>query len=195
MKTSKPIIYFILFLGVLCFSGGLAFAKHGHGKMKHKGMDYDYDGIVERDEWRGNEKSFRKHDKNHDGILSGKEVRPGAKQKVVVIDRFIRLDDNSNGYVSRGEWVYAGRSFEALDRNHDGRLSRNEFYDRAWSPGAVFLEFDTNDDGRISLREWRGERDTFYRLDVSRDRYLTESEFYARQTLSLVDLIFREIFR
>lgn len=38
------------------------------------------DGVITRGEWRGNDQSFRQHDKNGDGILSGVELRTGKKK-------------------------------------------------------------------------------------------------------------------
>lgn len=46
--------------------------------MRFRGMDRNRDGVIERSEWRGSETSFEQHDWNHDGRLSGDELRPGA---------------------------------------------------------------------------------------------------------------------
>ncbi|HET8644461.1 MAG TPA: hypothetical protein VFO85_03155 [Vicinamibacteria bacterium] len=45
--------------------------------IRFKGMDRNNDCQISRDEWSGNDTSFRQHDKNSDGVLSGAEVRPG----------------------------------------------------------------------------------------------------------------------
>src|SRR5262245_33692761 len=44
--------------------------------MRFRGLDRDHDGVITRDEWRGNSVSFRVHDWNRDGLLAGREVRP-----------------------------------------------------------------------------------------------------------------------
>jgi len=75
-------------------------------QMRFRAMDTDNDGVITRDEWQGNAQSFREHDLNHDGVLSGEEVRPR-----VVDDRADR---------SRREEMAA--RFERADRNGDGRL-------------------------------------------------------------------------
>ena len=49
--------------------------------MRFFGLDRNHDGRITRDEWRGNDVSFRVHDWNRDGVLSGAEVRPGAKRR------------------------------------------------------------------------------------------------------------------
>jgi hypothetical protein len=46
--------------------------------MRFRAMDRNGDGRVTRQEWRGSVQSFRVHDWNNDGVLSGEEVRPGA---------------------------------------------------------------------------------------------------------------------
>ena len=47
--------------------------------MRFQRMDTSGDGVITRDEWRGNDRSFADHDCNGDGVLSGPEVKPGAQ--------------------------------------------------------------------------------------------------------------------
>jgi len=70
-------------------------------QMRFRGLDRDGDGRIARHEWRGNQVSFRNHDWNRDGILSGAEVTPGARKprrfdrfddRVRVVRREVRLD-------------------------------------------------------------------------------------------------------
>jgi hypothetical protein len=42
---------------------------------RYQGLDRNRDGMVTRSEWRGNDQSFRMHDRNNDGVLSGSEMR------------------------------------------------------------------------------------------------------------------------
>ena len=49
--------------------------------MRFRGLDRNNDGRITRNEWRGNDVSFRVHDWNRDGVLSGIEVRPGATRR------------------------------------------------------------------------------------------------------------------
>jgi hypothetical protein len=70
-------------------------------QMRFRGLDRDGNGRIGRGEWRGNQVSFRNHDWNGDGILSGAEVTPGARKprrfdrfddRVRVVRREVRLD-------------------------------------------------------------------------------------------------------
>lgn len=49
--------------------------RAGNGHKRFKGMDRNKDGVITRDEWRGNDQSFRQHDLNGDNVLSGDELR------------------------------------------------------------------------------------------------------------------------
>ena len=44
-----------------------------------RGLDQNNDGVITRQEWRGNDQSFQRLDRNGDGILSGDELRSGDR--------------------------------------------------------------------------------------------------------------------
>jgi hypothetical protein len=52
----------------------------GRTSMRFRGLDTNHNGVITRREWRGNDTSFRVHDRNGDGILSGYEVRTGVRR-------------------------------------------------------------------------------------------------------------------
>jgi hypothetical protein len=52
--------------------------KEGQGKMR--GLDRNGDGVITRAEWRGNDRSFQRHDHNGDGVISRSDVRAGGKK-------------------------------------------------------------------------------------------------------------------
>ena len=106
-------------------------------------MDRNGDGVITRAEWSGSEQAFRAADWNRDGMLSGDEV-PAARHALEDegyepdpahtgefsdwTDRgFSHLDRNRDGRISRDEWRWTARTFDAHDRNGDGLLSRAEF--------------------------------------------------------------------
>jgi hypothetical protein len=49
--------------------------------MRFRDMDANGDGTIALAEWRGTRQSFRTHDWNRDNILSGDEVRQGARRR------------------------------------------------------------------------------------------------------------------
>lgn len=113
-----------------------------------RAMDADNDGVVTRAEWRGNEQSFREHDTNHDGVLSGDEVwAPAARdrqgpdrwRREERLARFTRADRNRDGRLSFREWTGSETMFDRLDRNGDEFISRAEFMAAAVErpPGAA----------------------------------------------------------
>src|SRR5688572_30951363 len=59
----------------------LASATPAAGQMRYAAMDTNRDGTVTRSEWRGTDRAFRAEDWNGDGVLSGDEVRQGARRQ------------------------------------------------------------------------------------------------------------------
>ena len=108
--------------------------------MRFRGMDRNSDGAISRREWNGSVQSFRVHDWNDDGVLSGDEVRVGATQpqnrdqdydptrRPMFYDwnqrGFTTIDVNRDGRVTRDEWRYDRESFRRADQNGDDVLSR-----------------------------------------------------------------------
>jgi Ca2+-binding EF-hand superfamily protein len=106
-------------------------------------------------------------DTNKDGKISKEEA------KGMVAENFERLDLNKDGFVDREELTKAvtrilamqggpggtagpgGPSipeFDPLDRNADGRLTREELKGTPYAD--KFDEIDTNKDGKIDPKEW-----------------------------------------
>src|SRR5919106_6555404 len=60
-------------------------AQRGQGRgqgaqIRFAAMDTNGDGMIQRSEWRGNDRSFMNQDWNRDGVLSGPEVRRGGRR-------------------------------------------------------------------------------------------------------------------
>ena len=84
-------------------------------------MDADGDGRISRDEWRGSVQSFRVHDWNRDGLISGNELRDAVRQaQAGELEDYDAVDSMNDWSASR---------FTALDRNRDGRIARAEWQD------------------------------------------------------------------
>ena len=159
-------------------------------------MDANRDGIIQRNEWRGSLQSFRVHDWNNDGMLSGDELSVGRWRNDTWEDTdynpetfgrfygwtpqsFSTLDHNRDGRITRNEWHFDNEAFRRVDRNRDNALSREEFLGNAeWDDDRDerFEDLDINNDGRIDRTEWHGSRTAFDWLDANRNGYLSRAE-------------------
>jgi Ca2+-binding EF-hand superfamily protein len=152
-------------------------------------------------EWPGSEATFRQQDWNGDGVLSGDEVRPGARrqtgwnqdwnkdgivdqQDTVIAQRFRNYDNNSDSRVSSAEWTGNPALFRRLDSNRDGFLSMTEYTnnggfnsDNQGGPAFSFANLDRNRDGWLTRNEWNMGAAEFNRLDVNRDNRISNYEF------------------
>jgi Ca2+-binding EF-hand superfamily protein len=159
-------------------------------QMRFRGMDLNNDGQIARDEWRGSAQSFRVHDWNRDGVLSGVEVRPGGRQPAAAAaerdfgntwsdEDFTALDRNRDGRIASTEWYFDAESFRRADRNRDGVLTRAEYLGNAAADDDREDQFDfldANGNGRLERGEWHGSRDAFEWLDRNNDNLLSRAE-------------------
>jgi hypothetical protein len=154
-------------------------------EMRFPTLDRNRDGVISRNEWSGNDNSFRVRDWNRDGRLSGDEVRMGAyppddslearDYRMTPDDRFGYLDANNDGFVGENEWDGSLATFDRFDRNRDGRLTRTEL--GSVRPPAPFASIDSNRDGRIQINEWPWSRRTFIQQDENSDGAITRDEY------------------
>jgi len=170
--------------------------------MRFREMDANRDGRIARSEWRGSTQSFKVHDWNGDGVLSGDEVVAGARRaRRMEEDDYVpgtpnssldwtdadfrSLDRDNDRRISAAEWYYDLDTFRRADRNNDGVLSLAEFFapddDDRNDP---FEYLDVNNNGRIERAEWHGTPGEFSRLDRNRDNVLTRAELVGSTTAS-----------
>jgi Ca2+-binding EF-hand superfamily protein len=157
-------------------------------------MDRNGDGVIDRAEWQGSERSFAVHDWNHDGVLSGDELRldrrgqPSwpdepdeaglARFSDWTTERFDNLDHNRDGRLARDEWHFDPELFRRVDVDRDGSLSRGEFLGlgRDDDRDDRFADLDLNRDGRVSGQEWHADPEVFRALDRDRNGFLSREE-------------------
>lgn len=190
----------ILTLGLVVLVAGAvsANAQGRNATIRFQGMDRNNDGVITRDEWRGSVQSFKVHDWNGDGKLSGNEVRTGAArddrasntdnfdyyEREYVFDDwtdrgFRALDYNRDNRITRDEWHFDREGFRRADHNGDGAISRAEFLaedDEDDDRGDSFPYLDVNRDGRLSRDEWHGSPSRFAILDDNHDGFISRTE-------------------
>jgi Ca2+-binding EF-hand superfamily protein len=92
-------------------------------------MDRNNDGVITRNEWRGNDRAFQARDLNKDGILSGDELRSVSRRRQEDgddRDNRSRDDTDRDGRITRAEWRGTAERFDLLDTNRDGVLTSVE---------------------------------------------------------------------
>ena len=154
-------------------------------------LDADGNGRITAAEWTYDRDDFRRADHNRDGVLTQREflgeVSDEPNRGVTEDDdvssaddaRFLGLDANHDDRVSRSEWRSDRTSFDRLDENRDGYLTRAELA----SPDAAgndFASLDRDGNGVISRGEWLQSAASFQRLDSNRDGRLSASEYPGR---------------
>ena len=117
-------------------SSGAALPPPGVGKRASGGasarasftaLDRDSDGAITRAELdRARRVSFSRFDTNSNGELTAAEVvilRGRGSER-----RFLQMDRNKDGIVTRAEFMTAGRTlFRLADRNKDGQITFREY--------------------------------------------------------------------
>jgi Ca2+-binding EF-hand superfamily protein len=147
-------------------------------------IDFNRDGRIARSEWLYEDDIFSQADRNRDGVLTRPEFLAGRDRAVGTsgsgfagVDRFEALDRNQNGRVERNEWDGTRAAFDRLDTNGNNILSRAEVSNAAGGGTTEFTNLDTNRDGRLSIEEWNWNRRSFDRQDANRDGVITPREY------------------
>jgi Ca2+-binding EF-hand superfamily protein len=195
----------ILTLGLATLMAGAVYAnaqsRNSQSRspaIRFQEMDRNHDGAITREEWRGSVQSFKVHDWNGDGKLSGNEVRIGAARDARAsnadnfdysereyafddwTDRGFRaLDYNRDNRITGDEWHFDREGFRRADHNGDGVVSRAEFFNQDAvddDRGDRFPDLDANRDGRLSRDEWHGSPSQFSVLDGNHDGFISRAE-------------------
>ena len=172
--------------------------NRNQAQIRFQAMDTNNDRIIQRSEWRGTARSFTVHDWNGDGVLSGVEVRIGARRPARnnnprdlespwfdqtiddwTVEHYRSLDRDRNGRVTAAEWLYEREVFRRIDHNGDNWISQAEFLGNEEvddDAEDLFEYLDDNADGRVSRAEWHGTRARFDMLDRDKNNVLTRAE-------------------
>jgi Ca2+-binding EF-hand superfamily protein len=138
-------------------------------------LDRNGDGAITRAEWYYDREAFIRADRNRDNTLTKAEFLGGDVDSDRE-DRFEDLDVNDNRRIERSEWHGSPETFEWMDRNNDGVLSRMEVVGDESTPQDLFASLDENNDNAITTNEWQWSRVSFVRQDRNGDGQLSRRE-------------------
>ncbi len=113
--------------------------------------------------------------------------------------RFVGMDQNRDGVITRQEWRGSAQSFQVHDWNRDGVLSGDEVRVGARRPSdprdpdpfdsdqreypftdwtaSGFRDIDHDGNGRVTRDEWHFDLESFRRADHNRDGWISRAEF------------------
>ena len=142
-------------------------------------IDRNNDGRIVPNEWYYGPESFRRADRDRNGVLSAAEFQNSGQWDDDRDDRFEYLDMNHNGRIERREWHGSADAFDWLDRDRDNVLTRTEVLGDGSTAFDGFGSLDGNNNGRLEPAEWRWSLTSFNRYDTNNDGWVSRREFSA----------------
>ena len=163
-------------------------------------FDKNKDGIIQKDEYPGDQTKFREFDKNRDDALSLAETTAMAEEEIADIRKkmkspnryeFLTLfDSDKDNNVSLDEYDGPTAEFKRYDKDGDGVVTYEELYpekmaekmrkyDKGEAMGpkpedlSILETLDANKDGKVARDEFKGNDDAWKRLDRNGDGVVT----------------------
>lgn len=160
-------------------------------------FDKNKDGIIQKDEYPGDQVKFRKFDRNKDGALSLAETMSMAEEEIADIrdkmkspnryEFLVLFDIDKDGNVSSDEYDGPSAEFKRYDKDADGVVTYDELYpekmmermkkneDAGPKPEdlSILETMDKDKDGKVVRSEFKGTEDAWKRLDRNGDGVVT----------------------
>lgn len=162
-------------------------------------FDKNKDGLIQKDEYPGDQVKFREFDKNRDDALSLAETTAMAEEEIADIRKkmkspnryeFLTLfDSDKDNNVSLDEYDGPMAEFKKYDKDGDGVVTYDELYpekmmekykkEKGEEMGpkpqdlSIVETLDANKDGKVSRDEFKGNDDAWKRLDRNGDGVVT----------------------
>ncbi len=185
----------------MAMPGGPGCGRGGPGRALLEAMDQNGDGKLTRGEAdKAAAERFAKMDKNRDGSVTQEEFRVGrqALHGKAVERRFKKRDQNGDGALTLREADMPASRFDAIDANHDGRVTLAEMRRQRQSKREAatkrgrrgkgrgrglrgFRHLDESGDGKVTLAEAKqAAAQRFERADANGDGVITADEMRRR---------------
>lgn len=205
-----------LIAGGLLMATGVTLAKPS-GDDFFKKFDQNGDGSISVNEFNSNlDGSFKRIDSDGSGSFDKSEFKQHSQQRKAEYKqkkkashaikkqaKFAALDKNSDGFLTKGEFVAAAmekvqlkasEKFDGLDgSNLDGKISQQEFMDSSCKKdqekksdrhsktghkaGKMFSKMDVDNNGYVSSKEYKQSRLTWFnKLDADSNGQVTRGE-------------------
>lgn len=156
-------------------------------------FDKNKDGLIQKDEYPGDQVKFRKYDRNKDAALAADEILAMAEDEIADIRRkmespnrydfLVIFDADKDNDVGLDEYDGPMESFKKYDKDGDGVVTYDELYPermaermkKAEETGprpedlSIIEMLDKNQDGKVSRDEFKGTEDAWKRLDRNGD--------------------------
>lgn len=160
-------------------------------------FDKNKDGVIQKDEYPGDQVKFRKFDRNKDGALSLAETMTMAEEEIADIrdkmkspnryEFLVLFDIDKDNNVSQDEYDGPAAEFKRYDKDADGVVTYDELYPERMADRmkkyeemgprpedlSILETMDKNKDGKVSRDEFKGTDDAWKRLDRNSDGVVT----------------------